>query len=171
MANIIVDIEADGPVPGLYSMVSFGAVVLDDKLNRTFYGKTKPISDRWIPEALAVSGHSREEHLNFDDPKKVMTEFKEWLLSVKKGNRLYFWSDNNGFDFAFINYYFHLTLGENPFGWSSQNLNSFYKGLVQDRYASFKKLRTTKHTHNPVDDAMGVAEAMDKIQKLHNYRF
>ncbi len=56
MAYVMVDIEADGPIPGDYSMVCFGAVIVQPQLNRTFYSRLKPISDRFIPEALAVSG-------------------------------------------------------------------------------------------------------------------
>jgi hypothetical protein len=32
-------------------------------------------------------------------------------------------------------------------------------------YRTFKHLRDTKHTHNPVDDAKGNAEAMLKIMQ------
>ena len=52
----MVDIEADGPIPGDYSMICFGAVVVEPSLSRTFYRQLRPISDCWIPEALAVSG-------------------------------------------------------------------------------------------------------------------
>jgi len=61
----MVDVESDGPIPGDYSMVSFGAVIVEPLLARTFYGKVRPISEKWIPEALAVSGHSREETMQF----------------------------------------------------------------------------------------------------------
>jgi len=74
-----VDIEADGPAPGLYSMVSFGAVLVDSNLNRTFYAEIKPISERWIPDALAVSGFSREQTLSFEDPNQVMIRFEAWI--------------------------------------------------------------------------------------------
>ena len=47
-----------------------------------------------------------------------------------------------------------------PFGHSSQNLGSLYKGLVQDTFKNFKHLRKTTHTHHPVDDARGNAEAL-----------
>jgi len=50
-----VDVEADGPIPGDYSMVSFGAVAVEPTLQHTFYGEVKPISNKWVPEALAVS--------------------------------------------------------------------------------------------------------------------
>jgi hypothetical protein len=64
-----------------------------------------------------------------------------------------FVSDNNGFDWQFINWYFHHFTGSNPFGYSSTNLGSLCKGLVRDTFQSFKHLRQTPHTHNPVDDA------------------
>ena len=63
MSNIIVDVEADGPCPGLYSMVSFGAVILSEDLDKSFYGQCRPLVDAtmpYLPDALAVSGHSRE---------------------------------------------------------------------------------------------------------------
>lgn len=55
MTYIMIDVESDGPIPGDYSMVCFGAIVVEPSLDRTFYGRLKPISVRWIPEALAVT--------------------------------------------------------------------------------------------------------------------
>lgn len=155
----MVDVETDGPIPADYSMIGFGAVIIDETLNRTFYGQLRPISEQWIPEALVVSGFTRDETLHFDDPKEVMTRFNDWLKLNRK-NSLVFISDNNGFDWQFINYYFHHLLGGNPFGYSSMNLGSLYKGLVKDASFNFKHLRKTKHTHNPVDDVIGNAEAL-----------
>lgn len=164
MSYIMVDIESDGPIPADYSMICFGAVIVDDTLSKTFYGKLKPISENWIPEALAVSGFSREETLRFDDPKKVMKMFEEWI-AINSKNKPLFISDNNGFDWQFINWYFHHFIGKNPFGFSSTNLGSLYKGIVKDTSKNFKHLRKTKHTHNPVDDAKGNAEALLSIKR------
>ncbi len=146
MTYFMVDIEADGPIPGDYSMVCFGAIIVEPALNRTFYGCLRPISERWVPEALAVSGFSREATLAFDDPAEVMRRFADWVIAEKVGSAI-FVSDNNGFDWQFINWYFHHFLGENPFGFSSTNLGSLYKGVVKDMRASFKHLRKTRHTH------------------------
>ena len=167
MSYIIVDVEADGPIPAQFSMVSFGAVVFDDRLDRTFYGKTRPISDRFVPEALAVSGFTREQHLGFDDPKAVMESFAAWLAQESKG-RPVFVSDNVAFDWQFINYYFHRFLERNPFGFSGRRIGDLYAGLVKDasRATEWKKYRVTAHTHNPVDDARGNAEALKKFREL-----
>ena len=77
MTYIMIDIESDGPIPAEYSMICFGAVIVDELLDKTFYGKLKPVSDQWIPDALKVSGFSREETLQFDDPQVVMEKFNE----------------------------------------------------------------------------------------------
>jgi len=164
MSWIMVDVESDGPIPGDYSMICFGAVVVEPSLERTFYGRLKPISDGWIPDALAVSGFSRQETLAFDDPKDVMERFSAWIAETSR-KRPFFVSDNNGFDWQFVSWYFHHFTGGNPFGHSSTNLGSLYKGLVNDTFANFKHLRRTAHTHHPVDDARGNAEALLQMKQ------
>jgi len=69
--------------PGDYSLLCFGAVVVEPGLERSFYGRLKPVSERWIPQALAVSGFSREETLQFD--KTVMEQFEEGLKAIGGG--------------------------------------------------------------------------------------
>ena len=165
MPYVMVDIESDGPIPGDYSMICFGAVIVEPGLERTFYGQLRPISDAFIPDALAVSGFTREQCLQFDDPQTVMTNFQEWLRDHCPG-RLMFISDNNGFDWQFINWYFHHFLSQNPFGFSSTNLGSLYKGMQHDMFVNFKHLRKTRHTHHPVDDARGNAEALLQMQAM-----
>jgi DNA polymerase III epsilon subunit-like protein len=159
MVYVMVDVESDGPIPGDYSMICFGAVVVREGLEQIFYGRLKPISEKWIPEALSVSGFTREDTLGFDDPKNVIENFARWIEKNTKGRAL-FVSDNNGFDWQFINWYFWHFTGGNSFGHSSTNLGSLYKGMVKDMFQNFKHLRKTKHTHDPVDDARGNAEAL-----------
>ncbi len=167
MTYFVVDVEADGPVPHLYSMVSFGVVVLEKGLNRRFYGKIRPISDNWVPAALAVSGHTREETLSFPDPTVVIPEFDTWVKEqLPKGVRARFISDNNGFDFGFMNYYLWRFTGGNVFGHSSSNIADLYRGMSRNVRSSFKKLRRTVHDHNPVNDAVGNAEALFEMEKL-----
>lgn len=168
MSYIIVDVESDGPFPESitgYSMVCFGAVIVEPTLSKTFYGETKPISNIWIDSALAISGFSRKEHESFNDPKEVMIKFATWIRDNSKGHPI-FVSDNVAYDWQFINYYFHKYLGKNPFGYSGRRLGDMYCGLVQDSRATWKHLRKTKHTHNPVDDAMGNAEVMLMLKDM-----
>lgn len=165
MSYIVVDVEADGEIPNKYSMVCFGAVVVEPTLSKTFYGKTKPTSDIWVPEALAVSGFSREDHLTFDDPKEVMEQFYLWIKANSVGHPIFI-SDNPAFDWQWINYYFHTYLGKNPFGFSARRIGDLYCGLVKDTRAPWKHLRKTVHDHNPVNDAKGNAEALIKMKEM-----
>lgn len=160
---ISIDCEADGPCPGLYSMVSFGAVVVEPGLKRTFYGRVAPISDQWVAEALAVSGHSRKEHETFDDPRVVMHQFEDWLKKIGPCVAI---MDNPAFDWQFINYYFHRFLGKNPLGFSARRIGDLFCGLKGDMRAKWKYLRDTNHDHNPVNDAKGNAEALMKMAQM-----
>lgn len=156
---VSVDIEADGPCPGEYSMVSFGAVVVEPELKRKFYIELAPISTKWKPEALAVSGFSRESCIkNGVEASKAMKEFAAWLNSLNV--QPIFIADNPGFDFAFVNYYFHTFIGSNPFGFSSRRIGDLFCGAERNLWTSWKQHRSTKHTHKAIDDAVGNAEAL-----------
>lgn len=159
MSYIVVDIEADGPIPGDFSMICFGAVIVDENLDKTFYAKLKPISENFNSESLSISGFTRNETLEFNDPSKVMLEFEEWIKNNSKGKPIFI-SDNNGFDWMFICWYFHHFIKRNPFGYSSRRISDLYCGLVKDTFAQWKHLRKTMPTHNPVDDAKGNAEVL-----------
>lgn len=165
MSYIVVDIEADGPVPHLYSMVSFGAVIVESSLSKTFYGEIKPVSDIWIPEALAISGFSREQHLIFNEPRDVMEDFADWIKQNSVGRPIFI-SDNLAFDWQWINYYFHRYTGNNPFGFSGRRIGDLYCGMVKDTFARWKHLRKTSHDHNPVNDAKGNAEALLEMRRM-----
>ena len=164
MPYVMVDIEADGPIPGDYSMIALGAVVVEPGLESSFRILIRPISDRFIADALAVSGFTREECFgpDFVDGATAMDAFARWV-EEHATPRPMFVSDNNGFDWMFVAWYFHHFLGRNPFGHSSTNLGSLYKGLARDMRKNFKHLRETPHTHDPLDDAIGNAQAMLKI--------
>jgi hypothetical protein len=166
-----VDVEADGPIPGDYSMIWFGAVIVEPGLGRTCEGKLRPISQNYKPDALAVSGLTREDTENFNSPDKVMKEFVQWVKgNLKTDERPVLVSDNNGFDWMFMCWYMWHFAGENPFGYSSANINWLYKGVTKNFFKSFKHLRETTHDHNPVNDAKGNAEAFMKIAAQINFK-
>lgn len=98
-----------------------------------------------------------------------MKQFQTWICENSKGQPMFI-SDNNGFDWMFVCWYFHHFLGINPFGHSSMNLGSLYKGVIRDTFKNFKHLRKTKHTHNPVDDARGNAEAFLEIIRQYDLK-
>jgi hypothetical protein len=167
MSKFVVDVEATGPCPGLYSMISFGVVMFNDP-TKTFYSDMMAP----IPGSSYVDGAMKVTNTDWDDMRHngrnihlVMQEFADWIKANNDGNRPMFFSDNNGFDWQFMNYYFWWALGENPFGHSSTNINNLYKGMCKDMRKNIGRLRKTKHTHHPVDDAMGNVEALIKMKE------
>jgi len=161
MSYIVVDVESDGSSPWNRSMVCFGAVLVNEQ-TKTFYGQTRPINIEFDTDALSVSGFSRKEHEQFDDPKEVMEAFEKWILDVSDG-RPTFISDNLAYDWKWIDYYFHRYLGRNPFGFSGRRIGDLYCGMMKDagKNSDWKrKYRKTKHNHHPVSDAKGNAEAL-----------
>jgi hypothetical protein len=162
MAWIVVDVEADGPCPVLYSMISFGAVIVEPGLGRSFKGLTAPVSEHWLPEVLAISGESRQQHLAYPPPEETMAAFAGWIAEQCPEGRATFVSDNPAFDWQFINYYLHRYVGTNPFGFSGRRIGDLYAGWKGDarKVGDWKDLRRTRHTHDPLDDAMGNAEAL-----------
>ncbi|MBL0742047.1 3'-5' exoribonuclease [Chryseolinea sp. Jin1] len=164
----MVDVESDGPIPHKYSMVCFGAVVLETSLTKKFYGQIKPVSGKWIPEALAVSGFTRQQHEQFEEPEAVMKSFAEWLRANVKGRPIFI-SDNLAFDWQWINYYFHYFVGENPFGFSGRRIGDLYCGMKMDTGLNREwkeRFRKTHHDHHPVNDALGNAEALLEMKKM-----
>jgi len=168
MSYYVVDVESDGPIIGVNSMVCFGAIKVDDKLDKTFYGQIKPISQKWVLSALSISGFSRVEHLKFPEPVITMDDFYKWVMDTNTQGSPILISDNNGYDASWINYYFlmYAPQGKNPFGWSSRRIGDLYCGMVKDVKQSWKHLRKTKHTHHPVDDAKGNAEALLALRDM-----
>jgi len=62
----------------------------------------------------------------------------------------------------FMSYYFAHAGLKNPFGFSSRRVGDLHSGLKGDspKASEWKKLRSTAHTHNALDDAMGNAQAV-----------
>jgi hypothetical protein len=91
-----------------------------------------------------------------------MIRFEQWLQKTSSGHPVFI-SDNPAFDWQWINYYFHQYVGRNPFGFSARRIGDLYCGMKMDASlnSEWKRLlRKTRHTHNPVDDARGNAEAV-----------
>lgn len=171
MTIFVVDIEADGQCPGIYNMLELGAVaIMPDLTMRTFHGKLAPVTDKFQEEAIKVTGLDRNATAGYPDPDVTMEEFEAWIQKTNVKQKPQFFSDNNGFDWQFVNYYFWKYRGGNPFGHTSTNINSLYKGLTGTMFSNFKHLRRTEHDHNPVNDALGNAEALIEMKKRLNLK-
>ena len=159
MSLILVDVEATNVSPFSGVMTEFGAV--EFKSRATFHGILwESVPDPEIPAKPLVTGKQ------FDEV-KVMTKFAQWIKQVTKGRPVMV-SDNPAYDFQWINFYFDKTMGGNPLGHSARRISDFYAGLERDFYQTqkWKQYRLTYHDHNPVNDSMGNAEALQKLMEI-----
>lgn len=169
---ISVDVEAAGPLPPTYSMLSLGAVAVDDP-QTTFYIEFKPLNDKSVPAAMKVVGRTLKEFERTGrDPKEAMIAFRDWLLSVAKVGKPVFVGFNATFDWAFVNFYFHQYLGENPFGFGGLDIKSYYMGMTGCTWEDTRSSRIApefkspkSHTHQALDDAIEQAEMFRKMRQ------
>ena len=174
---VSVDIEASGPIPGEYSMLSVGACLVRD-VKEGYYAELRPISDQYVSEALDVSGmslaHLREHGT---DPTEAMTSLSRWIKEVSGRRRPVFVGFNAGFDWAFVNWYFHKFLKDNPFGIGGVDIKAYYMGLSGCPWneTTSGKLPdwlqpSQPQTHNALDDAHAQAEMFSRLLNIPRIR-
>ena len=159
-AYFMVDIEADGQSPAVGSMIELGCVLVDDPTKR-FTAFMRPDKDAYSEKNLAVSGKTREETMGYPDPKEGMERFKKWIREVAGGRSPIFVSDN-GFDWAFVDFYFHKYIGSNPFGYSPRNLHDLHKGFRRSLSSRLSDERG-QLPHAAVEDAAMNASHMQRL--------
>jgi ribonuclease T len=169
---ISVDIEAAGPVPGEYSMLSIGASVVG-KPETSFYAELKPINGNVVPEALSVSGLDMAKLAkDGQEPRAAMETLRDWVQDVAAGRKPVFVGFNASFDWSFVNWYFHKYLGDNPFGFSALDIKAYYMGLSGSKWGETTSSQIPREfqpnqvpTHNALADARAQAEMFAKLLK------
>lgn len=162
---ISVDLEASGPIPGEYSLLSLGACVVN-QTGKTFYAEFKPLNQNFIPRAMEVNGLSLEKLAQSGEaPAAAMARFTAWIKSVCGETRPVFVGFNATFDWSFTHWYFIKFLGRDPFGISGLDIKAYFMGKHHTLWqeTNKKKVRAyypaqTAHTHNALDDAKEQAE-------------
>lgn len=164
-AFVSVDIEAAGPIPARYSMLSIGAVLVSD-LERRFYVELKPEHSAFVPSALAVSGLSMQA-LAADgrDLADAMAAFNQWLIeSVGPNQSPIFVAFNAPFDWAFVNDAFLRTLGTNPFGHAALDIKAYFMGMTGSPWSETSFSRVAERfmqeptlVHHALQDAVDQA--------------
>lgn len=163
---ISVDVETSGPIPGTYSLLALGACVADRREER-FYVELRPLNENAVTEAVAVTGLDlRKLAADGADPAEGMRRFRDWVAAVAGADKPVFVGFNAGFDWSFVNWYFHTYLGENPFGFAPLDIKSFYMGLSGCSWADTKSSRLPEAfrprpaaAHNAEADAVAQAES------------
>ncbi|WP_460305285.1 exonuclease [Actinocorallia aurea] len=170
---VAVDVEADGPIPGPYSMLSLGMAVVG-RPDLRFYTEIRPISAEFEPAALAVSGLDRDRLLREAPPaKEAMAAAAAWIHGLRREGRPVFLAGPAVFDGMYLHWYFVRFLGRSPFNASGAgiDLRSYWMGLTGDEWVSTRKsvikqkLKITglPHTHHAGEDAAELAAVFEAI--------
>jgi DNA polymerase III epsilon subunit-like protein len=126
---ISVDVEAAGPIPAEYSLLSIGACLIDEP-DRQFYVELQPTHLREDPAAMAIHGLSMARlRAEGETPADAMVEFDAWVhASVPDQQVPVFVGFNAAFDWMFVADHFHRFLGRNPYGHAPHHIKAYYKG-------------------------------------------
>lgn len=172
---ISIDIETNGPCPGLNSMLAVGAVAYyGRKAVGRFYRKLYPLpyEDGAIENADTMIWWAGQpeawEEVNKDqrDVTMAVNEFGTWLKDIEDNSscKLIAAAWPAGFDFGFVNWYLHNYYGDNPLGFSCLDIRSYANGLFNtpgyyerisegDLYKFFNIDLSGLRQHVAVDDA------------------
>jgi len=161
------DVEADGPIPGPHSMLSFAsAVYRDDKtLVGTFEANLEtlpgacgdPKTMEWWRSQPDAWANSRK---NPRDPAVVMPEYLLWLKALP--GRPVFVGYPAAYDFMFVYWYLVRFTGESPFSHSALDIKTYAMAVLGTEYRETVKRAMPRewfdqqpHTHVALDDAKG----------------
>ena len=167
------DVEADGPIPGPNSMLSFGlaAYTPNKQLLSTFSANLEllpgaagdPSTMKWWDGQKEAWEACRKD---LQSPKKAMHDCVNWIegLEKKHGARSVFVGYPVAYDFMFIYWYMMKFVGRSPFRHSGLDIKTLafsqlcqqgkgYRGSVKRSMPKrwFDKL---PHTHVALDDAI-----------------
>lgn len=178
---ISIDIEATGPIPGPFSMISLGAAAYDDtgKLLDTFEINFEelPNSAR-DPDTMQFWARNKEawEYAmkNPVDPQVATQRFVDWLKGFNKPTAICYPA---GFDFTFVYWYIvnFCGLKNNPLSFSCLDIKSYIAGYLNKPFRSVYKggmpehwFSGRQHSHRGLDDALEQGDMFFNILKERN---
>ena len=160
------DVETDGPIPGVYSMLSFAsaAYLPDKQLIGTFSANletlpgavTHPKTMEWWqtqPEAWQAC------RADVQPPEQALQNYLAWLKALP--GIPVFVAYPAAFDFLFVYWYLIRFTGESPFSHSALDIKTYAMTMLKKPYReSTKRNMPTRwfdpfrHTHLALDDAI-----------------
>src|SRR5258708_5231421 len=161
------DVEADGPIPGINSMLSFGSAsyLADKSVIATFTANletlpgavTDPRTMGWWkkhPDAWQAC------RTNLQAPEKAMKDYLAWLKGLP--GIPVFVGYPAAYDFLFVYWYLIRFAGESPFSHSALDIKTYAMAVLGGEYRESTKRNMPgqwfdklPHTHVALDDAIG----------------
>lgn len=137
MAFISVDVEASGPLPGFFDLLSIGAVAVDVAggavriADGGFYVEIAPLHGRADPAAMRVNRLDLARLAREGVALPVAArQFADWTRAVSTDGPPVFVGYCANFDWAFVNDLFFRAEIDNPFGYKALDLRSMALGAL-----------------------------------------
>jgi len=164
---ISTDIEADGPIPGMHSMLSLAsaAYLADKTLHSTFTVNLETLPGatqdertmKWWQDFPDAWAKCRE---NVQSPEQAMRAYLAWLQSLP--GRPLFLGFPASWDFMWVYWYLFRFTGERPFREHAIDVRSYAMGMRRVTFAETTRTYLPKrwfdeglpHTHVALDDAI-----------------
>ena len=142
-----VDIEANGPVPGLYDMVSLGAVVVAPgssgrlEIGESFYMEIKPQAPRFDARAASIHGLDQDRLASEGLPRRrAMASLASWVTEhTRPGTEATFVGHNAPFDWSYIAWTYAAEEMKNPFGYKALCTKSLATGVLKVHWLDSSK--------------------------------
>lgn len=133
-----VDLEANGPVPGLYDMVSLGAVVVapDERgalaIGPSIYLEIQPQAPRLDPKAAAIHGLDQARLKAEGLPRReAALALAAWVARhTRPGTEPAFVGHNAPFDWSFVAWTYAAEELPNPFGYKALCTKALSAGVL-----------------------------------------
>lgn len=132
-----VDVEASGPVPGLYNLLSIGTTVVRPEggqwvVGETQYLELRPVFAGHLASANAVHGldldRLQKEGL---EPRQAMQDLTDFVESTRDGAEAVFVGHVAVFDWMHVAWYFAWSGLPNPFGYKGIDTKSLAMGVLR----------------------------------------
>jgi hypothetical protein len=160
------DVETDGPIPGVNSMLSFGsaAYLLDKTLVSTFTANLETLPGAVADPKTAAWWETQPEawkacREDLQPPETAMEDYLAWLKSLP--GRPVFVGYPAAFDYMFVCWYLNRFTGKNPFSHSALDIKSYAMSMLKKDFLDTVKRNMPRrwfddlpHTHKALDDAI-----------------
>jgi DNA polymerase III alpha subunit (gram-positive type) len=160
------DVETDGPIPGINSMLSFAsAAYLPDKtLISTFSANLETLPEASSDSKTMAWWKSQPEaweasRKDLRSPEETMKKYLSWIRTLP--GRPVFVAYPATFDFMFVYWYLIRFTGESPFSHSALDIKTYAMAMLKSNYRDSTKRNMPRkwfdnlpHTHLALDDAI-----------------
>lgn len=174
------DIETDGPLPGLNSMLSFGSAAFTREHGRIsmFEANLELLPGATPDPATKAEFWDKNPEAweacrkDLRDPKEAMTAYVAWINELK--GKPVFVGYPATFDHSFMHYYSILFTGSDPMSFSALDIKSYVMAVMKTGFKETTKKNMpkrwfpqSKHTHVALEDAIEQGELFMNILNEH----